>query len=85
MTKLKLFAFIATISSSISQADIIHSERSLYRNIIVDQKRSIRCLKFSVKREESSQSCINVDNPNELVFSYSKLLFSSLLLLEETN
>ena len=38
-------------------AEIIHSERSLYRNIIVEDTDELRCLKFNVKRIKSSQSC----------------------------
>ena len=37
-------------------AEVIHSERSLYRNIIVEDKDELRCLKFNVKRIKSSQS-----------------------------
>ena len=68
--------------STITKAEVIHSERSLYTNILVDEKDNSRCLKFSLRRELSSQSCINIKEPQKLVFSYYKLLFSSLLVLD---
>lgn len=74
---------LTTLFATVAQAEIIHSERSLYRNVIVEDNANIRCLKFSVKRKTSSQSCVNKTNPTALVFNYTKLLFSSLLLLDE--
>jgi spermidine synthase len=64
-------------------AKTIHSERSLYRNIIVDEKNGLRCLQFNVKSNKTHQSCMLVDDPQRLVFNYTKLLFSSLLLTKQ--
>lgn len=65
-----------------SLSKVIHSERSLYRNIIVDEKGNKRCLKFNTKSSKTNQSCIFTDNPNKLVFNYTKLVFSSLLVID---
>ncbi len=62
-----------------ASAETIHSERSLYRNILVEEKRGLRCLKFNVKSEKTQQSCMLVDDPQRLVFNYTKMLFASLL------
>lgn len=64
-------------------AKVIHSERSLYKNVIVEDNGDIRCLKFSLKRQESSQSCIDKTNTKALVFNYTKLLFSSFLVMDK--
>ncbi|NQY33555.1 MAG: fused MFS/spermidine synthase [Alteromonadaceae bacterium] len=77
-----LIGFISSFSTNIN-ATIIHSERSLYRNIIVEDKAQLRCLKFNVKHRKSNQSCFNKSNPQKLVFNYTKLLFSSLLLVDQ--
>jgi len=61
-------------------AKVIHSERSLYRNILVTEEYSRRCLQFSVKRDQRSQSCINLNNPGQMVFTYTKMMMASLLL-----
>lgn len=78
-----LATLIFTIFSFNINAEVIHSERSLYRNVFVEDKDNIRCLKFSVKRKTSSQSCMNKDKPKALVFSYTKLLFSSFLVMDK--
>ncbi len=61
-------------------AKTIHSERSLYRNILVDETGDLLCLKFKTKHSKSQQSCMLKSAPNQLVFNYTKLLMSSLLL-----
>ena len=66
-----------------SFAEVIHKERSLYRNIIVEDNYNLRCLKFNVKTSKTNQSCLYKDDPQKLVFNYTKLLFSSLLLLDK--
>lgn len=62
------------------QAKVIHKERSLYRNILVEDKAGLRCLRFNVKSKKSNQSCFALDEPERLVFNYTKLMFSGLLL-----
>jgi len=64
-------------------AKVIHSERSLYRNIIVEEQGNQRCLKFNTKSSKTNQSCIYKDDPKKLVFNYTKLVFSSLLMIDD--
>lgn len=65
-----------------SFSKVIHSERSLYRNIIVDENGNQRCLKFNTKSSKTNQSCVFKDDPNKLVFNYTKLVFSGLLMVD---
>lgn len=58
----------------------IHQERSLYRNILVTEDSSRRCLRFTItSRVGQNQSCRYLDRPLELVFPYAKMTLSSLL------
>ena len=66
--------------STTASAKTVHSERSLYRNILVEENNGLRCLKFNVKSSKTQQSCMLVDDPKRLVFNYTKMLFSSLLI-----
>jgi len=76
-----LIAFVGAMSiSTAANAKTIHSERSLYRNILVEENNGLRCLKFNVKSAKTQQSCMLVDEPQRLVFNYTKMLFSSLLI-----
>jgi len=71
--------FIITLYPITLAAKTIHSERSLYRNITVEDQGDLRCLKFHTKQQKSQQSCIYKSDPQKLVFSYTKLLMSALL------
>ncbi len=66
-----------------AQAEVIHQEKSLYRNILVEDNNDLRCLKFNVKSTKSQQSCFYKSQPQKLVFNYTKLLMSGLLLNPE--
>lgn len=61
-------------------ARIIHEERSLYSTILVDQQGPLRCLQFSVRRDQRNQSCVNELRPKEMVFVYPRMMMASLLL-----
>ncbi|MBU2870084.1 fused MFS/spermidine synthase [Colwellia sp. E2M01] len=66
-----------------AQADVIHSERSLYTNILVEDDGDLRCLKFNVKSNNTRQSCFLKSQPKQLVFNYTKLLLTGLLVNPE--
>jgi spermidine synthase len=73
-------ALISSVLSTQAMGKTIHSERSLYRNILVEEDNGLRCLKFNVRSAKTQQSCMLVDDPQRLVFNYTKMLFSSLLI-----
>jgi len=64
-------------------AEVVHSERSLYRNILVEDNGDLRCLKFNVKSNKTRQSCFNKSQPEQLVFNYTKQLLTGLLVNPE--
>ena len=75
-----LLALCLLLASAPLQADIvIHKEKSLYRNILVNQRADRRCLAFSVKRELRNQTCIDVKDPHRIIFPYVRMLFAGLL------
>ncbi len=76
-----LILFCAFIN--VAHAQVIHQERSLYRNILVEDKGDLRCLKFNVKSTKTQQSCFLKSNPKQLVFNYTKLLMTSLLVIPQ--
>ena len=56
---LSLTLFI--IFSTSAYARTIHKERSIYRNIVITEKNSKRCMRFeSRQRSVSNQACINL-------------------------
>ncbi len=73
------FFLFLLLTISFAHAKVIHQERSLYRNIIVEDNDDLRCLKFNVKSNKTQQSCFYKSQPQQLVFNYTKLLMASLL------
>ncbi|PCJ26262.1 MAG: spermidine synthase [SAR86 cluster bacterium] len=60
--------------------ETLHEEKSLYRDIIVDQNGSRRCLIFNVFRGDRNQTCMDMNNRDALVFTYTRMSFAGLLL-----
>ena len=66
------------------EAKIIHKERSLYRNMVVTESNQERCLVFTVKRRaKARQSCMDLNNPDRLVFRYAQVAMTSFALQAE--
>lgn len=74
---------LAVVSQGLVAAEVIHEEKSLYRDINVVQTGNRRCLIFNVHRGDRNQTCVNVDDHDELIFSYTKMSFAGLLLTPE--
>jgi len=77
---------VLTLTGSVhtfAQSRVIHEERSMYRNVIVTELNQRRCMRFDVHRGNMNQSCINLRNPQELVFDYTRMSFAGLLLNPE--
>ena len=74
------FALLAFTLSVPGYAKVLHEERSVYTRIIVEDERNLRCLKFTLVRENSRQTCMDRNNPKRLVFDYAKMTLSALLL-----
>lgn len=77
-------AFFALLIGSIAPANaemqLLHQERSLYRNIFVTQDDDQRCITFRYPRIVGRQSCKLLDEPKRLVFHYTRMQMSALLL-----
>ena len=72
-----------TVSVPVLADRTIHKEKSLYRNIVVKEKRGQRCLLFSVKREQRNQTCMDLEDPRRIVFPYVRMTFAGLLVTPE--
>lgn len=80
-----LFIVAMCLFSSLIFSKEIHQERSLYRNIIVDDKGDVLCLQFNTKSTKLNQSCLYKSTPDKLFFNYTKMVFSSLLFIDNPN
>ena len=77
-----LIAALLLIAAAPAQAvpETLHTERSLYRNILVTQDDGLRCLTFRRFAGGHRQTCTRLSNPNELVFPYAKMMLGALTL-----
>ncbi len=77
---LLVIALFAGIATQVD-ASVLYKKRSLYRNIEVTDEGDRVCMKFaSRERRETRQSCRFHADPDKLVFSYGKLVFTAFLL-----
>lgn len=60
-------------------ARIVHSETSLYQNILVAQVDTLRCMQFTVRKDQRNQSCVDTRSPRRLVFAYTQMMMAALL------
>jgi spermidine synthase len=61
---------------------VVHTERSLYRNITVYESDDERCMRFT-KQISARQSCISLKDPDRLEFNYTKMMLGALYLQPE--
>lgn len=74
-----LLLILLSCSPLVSQGETIHREKSLYQNIVVRQTSDRRCLVFAKKRGDRNQTCMDLRNPERLVFPYVRMTFGGLL------
>ncbi|MBV1879135.1 MAG: fused MFS/spermidine synthase [Pseudomonadales bacterium] len=79
MPKLTILLCFCLLSLTCLAKDI-HREKSLYRNIVVKENYGRRCLVFAVKRGDRNQTCIDLKDPQRLVFPYVKMTLAGLLI-----
>ncbi|MCL4157499.1 UNVERIFIED_CONTAM: hypothetical protein GTU68_012180, partial [Idotea baltica] len=85
MTRIAIAGVVLCLLGTATEATgkVIHKERSLYQTILVSQEHKLRCLKFSVRREQRNQTCIDQRDPKRMVFAYTRMMLATLLFEEQ--
>lgn len=60
--------------------NVIHTEKSLYRDIVIFEEDEQRYMSFYRCNQSARQSSQSLDDPNQFVFSYTKLMMGALYL-----
>ncbi len=60
-------------------AEVLHTEKSLYRNIEVYEEEDLLCLRFG-RYNGTRQSCMNLVHPELLEFNYTRMMMGALYL-----
>jgi spermidine synthase len=67
-------------SEILNTAPLIHSERSLYRQVLVYGDDYTRCLCFTRQCAIGRQSCMDLHQPDRLMFEYTHMVLGALFL-----
>jgi spermidine synthase len=71
MKKFSYCLIIFSIGFAVN-AKQIDKERSIYRNVVITEEDSIRCMRFETRRKKvTNQACIDLENKQRMVFEYS--------------
>lgn len=75
--------YLATLCTGLGgcapeKSNVIHQERSLYRNIYVTQDDDLRCMTFRMRASAVAQGCIRNRDPAAHAMEYSKLEMAGL-------
>src|ERR1700722_17420646 len=63
-----------------AQQQLVHSEKSLYRQVLVYEDANTRCLCFPRQCAIGRQSCVYLKEPDHLVFEYTQMMLGALYL-----
>ena len=75
-------AWLPLRSAAADDPRLIHSERSLYRDVLVyqDDEEHTRCLCFTRYCDIGRQSCQDLNQPDRLIFEYTQMMLGALYL-----
>ena len=86
MVKFLSLAIVLTVAifAGSTEAKTIEQKRSLYQNVYVVEEHGMRCMRFRKKnKNDLSQSCIFLETPERLVFTYYKQAMGVTYFLDE--
>src|SRR5438105_14590502 len=77
--RLGCIALLACALAAGARADevVLHTERSLYRQIVVYEDDGQRCMRFT-RQTTARQSCITPRDPEHIVFDYLRMMLGAL-------
>ena len=73
-----VFALIGGVSSAVAQQQLLHQERSLYRNIFVTDSGDELCMLFRYPVPLGRESCKLKSDPDKLIFDYTQMMMAGL-------
>ncbi|MBL8269617.1 spermidine synthase [Steroidobacter sp.] len=71
-------ALFATQGASANDMKLLHSERSLYREVLVYQTGDVRCICFTRYCRIGRQTCQDVKQPSRIVMNYPQMMLGAL-------
>lgn len=78
--RLAILALVAATPFGLKAQELVHSEKSLYRQVLVYEDSATRCMCFTVRCSTGRQTCIYPNNVDHLALTYSEMMLASLYL-----
>lgn len=75
-----LLIIAAALATDASALELVHSERSLYRQVLVYEEPGTRCLCFTRGCVIGRQSCMDLKHPERLIFDYTHMMMGALFM-----
>lgn len=85
--RLRLILILALLALSIyalyllNRPKLIHSQDSAFGPLLVFEQAGERCMNFETMYDPGRQTCINLSKPEQLVFSYTRMMVTALYAL----
>jgi spermidine synthase len=76
-------ASAVTLGAHAQSQKLVHSERSMYREVLVYESRAERCMCFTKDCRIGRQSCMDVKRPDRIVMNYPQMMLAALLVQPE--
>jgi spermidine synthase len=76
---LALLLFAGLCGTAGAAQKLVHSERSLYREVLVYEDGSERCMCFTRQCRIGRQSCIDVRHPERFALNYTRMMLGGML------
>lgn len=77
-------AMAGLVMSDILAGDrLLHTEPSAYAPVVVFEQHGERCMNFTSIESEGRQSCFQLDDPEKMVFEYTRMMTSALFVQPE--
>ncbi len=77
---LGVLALLGTLAPAAQAQKLIHSERSLYREVLVYESGAERCMCFTRNCRIGRQTCMNKEAPDRFVMNYTQMMMSALFM-----
>ena len=68
----------AVTTPALGAQKLLHSERSLYREVLVYQQNNERCMCFTRECRIGRQTCFDLRNPDKFVMNYPRMMMGAL-------
>jgi spermidine synthase len=76
---LALMLFAGLCGTAGAAQNLVHSERSLYREVLVYEDGSERCMCFTRQCRIGRQSCIDLRHPERFALNYTRMMLGGML------